>query len=927
MLHLVFFVSGISGLIYQVVWVREFGLTFGNTIHSASLVVGIFMLGLGAGSYLIGRWADRRYEQDPASVLRAYAWIELAIAGLGLGISLLLPRLGTLVAAVSSYTPDANGWFVLTAGSYVARALIAALTLAPVTLLMGGTLTLLIRYLVRANIATSGRTVALLYGVNTLGAAVGAFLTDFALAPSLGLLATQLVAVALNVLAGAGAWWLSRAAAPSHSRTVAPAHPRTAHPRTLASAHPRTLSLTSIALALSGFAVLGIEILWLRHMQLLLGGFRAVFSLLLAVMLIGLGAGALLGGWLDRRTSRPSVVLAIVQALFVGATLAGIGLGDGAVLAAAPGAPPGFAGDLWFNLRPMLLEILIPAFIAGLAFPLANALVQQAEASVGRRAGTLYLANTAGAVAGSLVTGYWLLPQLGIQASALVLTAIAALAIVPLLLQAPARLPAFVSAGAALAALAIWLVLPQDHVLQRALVPQQAGERTVAVSEGSTELIQVVEIPGRGRGLITNGHAMASTAPLDQRYMRALAHIPLLAMESPGRVLVIGFGVGNSTHAATLHPSVQRVEVADLSRHILEQAQYFSDANDGVLSSAKVSVFVNDGRQHLQMATTQDYDLITLEPPPIAHAGVGALYSREFYELARRRLRTGGYIGQWLPAYQVPVETTLAMVRAFVEVFPQAVVLSGAQAELMLIGTTGPRIEIDPDRLAGAMLARTAVRRDMERVDLGSPREVIGTFVGSAATLQRAVADSPAVTDDRPLQEYGVRSRLGAMALGIPGALFDLGTISAWCPRCFPSGEVAPAVYGFDLYLGLMEEAYAANTGDVAAAARARGAGTVLGSAYLARVLPETSAVKGIVSLAKSREGAALMEAGDLPSALTVMREAVALTPDSAEAHNDLGVALASLGSVAEAREHFRRAVELAPEFTEARQNLARAGG
>ena len=190
----------------------------------------------------------------------------------------------------------------------------------------------------------------------------------------------------------------------------------------------------------------------------------------------------------------------------------------------------------------------------------------------------------------------------------------------------------------------------------------------------------MTEVAGLGRSLMTNGHAMSSTALLDQRYMRALAHIPLLSMERPARVLVIGFGVGNTTEAATRHPSVEHVTVADLSREILEHAAYFRDANNDVLRDSRVRIYVNDGRQHLLMLPEAVYDLITLEPPPIAHAGVAALYSREFYELARTRLKPGGYLSQWLPAYQVPAETSLAMVRAFIDVFPQSVLLSGTQA-------------------------------------------------------------------------------------------------------------------------------------------------------------------------------------------------------------------------------------------------------
>ncbi len=296
-------------------------------------------------------------------------------------------------------------------------------------------------------------------------------------------------------------------------------------------------------------------------------------------------------------------------------------------------------------------------------------------------------------------------------------------------------------------------MLPSDYLLQRTRARQMPGERLVATSEGLTEVVNVVEVAGRGRALITNGHAMSSTAALDQRYMRAMAHLPLLSMDGPARVLVIGFGVGNTTHAASLHASVKQVDVVDLSRHVLEQAHFFRDANQDVLRSSKVSVYVNDGRQHLRMVSAGSYDLITLEPPPIAYSGVAALYSREFYELARSRLTADGYISQWLPAYQVPEASSLAMVRAFLDVFPQTVLLSGTQDELLLVGTAASRVEIDPLRLANALSKEPAVHADLVRLDLGTPREIVGTFVGSAATLARATRGVQAVVDDRPLQD------------------------------------------------------------------------------------------------------------------------------------------------------------------------------
>jgi spermidine synthase len=466
------------------------------------------------------------------------------------------------------------------------------------------------------------------------------------------------------------------------------------------------------------------------------------------------------------------------------------------------------------------------------------------------------------------------------------------------------------------------MTLPPDYLLQRSLAPQQAGERLIALSEGSTELIAVVERAGNGRGLITNGHAMSSTAPLDQRYMRAMAHIPLLSMPSPRRALVIGFGVGNTTHAVSLHPSIERIEVADLSRHVLEQAPYFRGANGGVLDDPRVSVFLNDGRQHLQMADTGSFDLITLEPPPIAQAGVASLYSREFYELARTRLAPGGYISQWLPAYQVPAGASLAMVRAFLDVFPQSVLLSGMQAELILVGTTADRIRIAPDALAGRLAAAAPLRADLERLDLGTPREIIGTFVGSAETMARATAGVEPVTDDRPLQEYGVRSTAGTVLNGIPAALFDLSALGEWCGTCFAGegGGPADSVAGLDLYLALLDRVY--NTPPRSTPPTAR---QVLGSAYLGASLPDSPEVREILGGVHLRAGSAMLEAGLLEDAEVELREALRYLPASAEAHNDLGVVLAAGGRIEDARLHFAEAVRLQPDFTEARNNLARA--
>src|SRR5262249_58461845 len=151
-----------------------------------------------------------------------------------------------------------------------------------------------------------------------------------------------------------------------------------------------------------------------------------------------------------------------------------------------------------------------------------------------------------------------------------------------------------------------------------------------------------------------NGHPRSGTSADSQRYMRAFAHLPLLSMAAPERVVVICFGVGNTLHAASLHPSIRRLEVVDISRQILEHASWFATTNGNVIENPRLSVYVNDGRHHLLMQAPGTYDLITLEPPPILFAGVASLYSREFYALARSRLKPGGCGTRRVPRRPAP---------------------------------------------------------------------------------------------------------------------------------------------------------------------------------------------------------------------------------------------------------------------------------
>ena len=524
----------------------------------------------------------------------------------------------------------------------------------------------------------------------------------------------------------------------------------------------RAVLLVGAAVFVSGFVAMALEIVWFRHLGAVFGGFRTVLSTILTVILVGIWLGSLIGGTLHSRFGRPYLLFMGAQALLVVFSVVGMATVTLPTVSAerlrafhAFGDTPGWQGEamqMWIVLKYVAVELGVPALMMGLTYPLANAMIQDTDVVVGRRAGLLYLANTAGGVLGSLAGGFALLPALGMQRSLTWLAVIALVALLPVYGAAQARpeqrqarwLTAATLAGSlavAGCAVLLWVGLPARHVVEGTIPKLRPSDRVVTVVEGSGGTFAVVDYDSR-RALITNGHPMSSTGWLGQRYMRAFAHVPLLSMDAPKRVLVVAFGVGNTAHAASLHPSVERVDIVDTSPEVLRLASYFADSNRHVLDDPEVAIHVNDGRHHLRLQPPATYDLITLEPPPIAYAGVGSLYSQEFYTLAKSRLKPGGYVTQWLPVYQLPGHVAMSMVRAFLDVFPGAVLLSGSGARAHPDGTKRlapsdrPRCRPSPPgrrpRSAGRSHSREpghahGVRRNVRRIsqDAGGRRPAV----------------------------------------------------------------------------------------------------------------------------------------------------------------------------------------------------------
>ncbi len=773
-LHACFAASGIAGLVWQILWVRQLGLAFGSTVHAVSIVSAVFLVGLGVGARVGGGAADRA-TLSTRTLLRAYAACEFGIAAWGLVLGAVLPALAE--RGLGGTTVDVHGWHVPSIGARLLQLGLSLALLGPPTLAMGASLPLLARPAVGGRLDLAGWRMGVLAAVNTGGAAVGSLAAGLWWIPAFGLQATGLLAAGLGVTAGLGALTI---------RPAAPA-PEGASPAYVTDPDAPSPTAVALAVALSGFAAMGFEILWFRFLGSALGPYRAVFAVLLGVLLVGWLLGSLAGGALSRRVAAVPL-FAAAQASLTALALLGLVLHDPRALLVAQLAVPAVTLDDG-PLSPFVLAqhainlevvaaVLLPAAIAmGFGFPLASALTQTSTRHVGRAVGRVWLATTVGNALGALVTGLVLLPTVGMQTSAIALGIVASVA--PLALSRR-PVPGALSAAGLLAA-GVFATLPGDTLLWGSFPYGRAREEGVlAVREGLNETIVVtgaVEGPAR---LWTNGHPMSSTSPRAQRYMRLLAHLPLLAQDAPKTAMVLCFGVGNTLNAASLHHGVERLLLADTSADVLAQAPLFAHANGGVLGDPRLTVYVDDGRHVLRTLAPGSLDLLTLEPPPIAHAGVAALYSREFYALARDRLTDGGWITQWLPAYQVSGPTVLALVRAFVDVFPDAVLLVGDGRELILAGVKGEAPRIDVAAIDARLAASPEVAADLAQVGLFSAADLAATFAADGATLRAATADVAAVTDDRPRSESSQVSHV--LTTELPATLFAPGQWQGFAP-------------------------------------------------------------------------------------------------------------------------------------------------
>jgi len=943
-----FFVSGACGLIHEVAWTRLLRLIMGNGTFSTTTVLCVFMGGLALGSYLSGRFIDRRHD-----LLRIFALFEGIIGVYCFLLPWLINGAEPLYRVIYQNTHTSFYLFSLI------RFVFSGLILFIPAIFMGATLPVLTRFLTRSP-ARMGRSVGTLYAVNTFGAVLGASVSGFFLIPALGVTKTIYLASVFNLLVAVTAFWLYRRTPNEEDKSplVEPS-PDSGAQRKARTKDRKTAVAPLVPLdygkgalgtllwgyAFAGFAALVYEIAWFRALSLLIGSTVYAFSLMLTAFVLGIAVGSMIYSRFADRVRDPMCTLAIIQ----------VGIGLSALLVVPfIGVMPFFVTGLiaryidsfWaLQLAEFALcmgVMLIPTTLMGAAFPLVNRLYNQQSAAVGRTVGTVYGANTVGNISGAFIGGFILIPFLGIQKTLLI--AVAANILVGCIflmfthrLRPLARsvvVAAIVLAtGTGIAAVPPWdpakisfgpyhtaLRLPLETSLSRsALESMEARNKVLFHKEGLTTTVTVKEIAEGVRALYINGKPDASSRA-DLPHQELVAHVPMMFHPQPRNALVIGLASGISLGSVSRYP-LDRIDCVEISPAMLEACRYFDAYNYSVMDDPRVQVFVADGRNHL-LLTDRTYDVIISQPSNPYLAGVADLFTREYFELCRMRLNEGGVMCTWMQAYKMDLDTFRSIVKTFHVVFPDMSFWRSGKSDCLLIGTKGPQTM--NYRLLKERLASEAIGADLKRIDIDSVPEFLVQLVMGARGVENFSATATIHTDDNALVEFSAPRALTRTVLQLPlveaiekNREVDLDFLTVSDGDTVLSEEldaVKKTAEQFITARGHVFQAYSLYN-------RNQAVDAFVELQKAAALNPSDAMLKEFNAVDHQR-AFNLAREGKIDEAAALYQEMIRRVPGDERAHYNLALALKLQGNLEAALGHYREAVRLKPDYIIAVYNV-----
>ena len=763
------FASGTASLVYELIWFRHLTLVFGASLYALSAVLCAFMIGLAGGAWVMGRVLGRiPVELEPRKLLRLYGVLEGLIGVYALFFPLALDLLEKLYPLIL----PASGEVGLTV--HLLEFSLSTLLMFPATLLMGATLPLLGYW------ATSNQTekvftqVSLLYGINTLGAVFGCLFTQFFAIRLWGVQGTTWLAIVINVVVFMVCYGRARI-----FYVVEPSfHEIKKNKGKQEAKFSPTIGILVLAMfAYSGMASLSSEILWARILVFPMGSTLYSFALILATFLSGIALGSLTANKLLGRSHLVLKFLAIeisigVFCIAILPVLSNLtewtSLVDG-YFYSLDSSP-----EKIIFIRSLFAFALMfpPTFGFGLLFPLANHICSYRFEGVGKTLGNTYSINTMGAVLGTILTPFMFIPLWGIRLSLYGIYALLILFGVYVLTRV--RKFKFTSTVMMLSMVFFVLLLGKGFWVPN-IETQKPGQGNFArlevnvpsdrihlldYKEGEYSTISVVEDKeSRARTIYLDGFSTATVSSFfsGSTYMQAMGFVPMILHPIPKKVLVIGFGTGNTLGTASLFPGAE-VHGVEIDKNVLKFSKWFSQWNHDVLSRPNTKMFIQDGRAFLKWSDS-NYDVIIMEPMSPLQAGVVNLYSKEFYELAKSRLKEDGLLVQWLPLHLVGPEDARSITYTFHKVFPEFSVWNSFLTRIvMLIGSRKP-VELNKKRFE-ALMNNMEIQQIANEMKVESFLDFADFYITEGKRLFPFLEGAGEITDDFPLIEFSSVSLL-----------------------------------------------------------------------------------------------------------------------------------------------------------------------
>jgi spermidine synthase len=763
LLLVLFAASGCSALIYEIVWYQLLQLAIGSTAVSLGILLATFMGGLCLGSLGMPRLRSREHP------LRIYAKLELGIAACAILVLFGLPLVDRVYVAGAEHGLP----------GMLLRGLLCAICLLPPTMLMGASLPAIVRW-----IKSTPRGVSwwgLLYGGNTVGAVFGCLFAGFYLLRIYDTAVATYAAAALNVAVALVSFAVA-ARTPAETTVDAPTVSAPVEEDQLPTPRSTGGWTVYLAIALSGAGALGAEVVWTRLLGMLLGATVYVFSIILAVFLIGLALGSAGGAWLARLvrgTSGARLALGWCQLLLT----AGITWASVMIAESLPYWPinPFLATSPWFtfqiDLMRCLWTILPAAILWGASFPLALAAVTSEGQDPARLVGGVYAANTFGAILGALVVSLALVPWIGTRQSERVLLAFSAVGALAVLLPrvklSRSRLAAAgLAAALVVAALLAWRIhpIPGELIAYGRRMPMYDGKSKVLYTiEGRNSSVAITQWSDGAYEVDVNGHVEATTEPYDMRLQRYVGHLPAMLHPNPRSVLGIGFGAGVSAGTFTRYPGIQHITVCEIEPVVPPTStRYFATADYDVLHNPRTRIVFDDARHYL-MTTPDKFDIIASDPLDVFVKGTAALYSKEYFEAVKRHLNPGGWFSLYVPLYESDEKTVKSEVATFLDAFPYGTIwantVNGQGYDMVFLGQASPlKIDLDQVQRRFERPDYAPVAQSLHEIGVNSAVDLFSVYLGQKSDLAPWFAGAE-INRDRDLRlqylaGWGINSSL-----------------------------------------------------------------------------------------------------------------------------------------------------------------------